>query len=70
MRKRYTVTFDSKLSSFDKPLKQVQDLGVDVQSAQRFIGTAVVEASTAQVKKMKQVDGVSGVTETGMISAM
>lgn len=70
MRKRYTVTFDSKLANFDKPLKQVQNLGVQVQSAQRFIGTAVVEASTAQLKKMKQVDGVSGITETGMIAAM
>jgi hypothetical protein len=69
MARRYTITFNPKLSNIEEPLKRVENLGVVVQSAQHFIGTAVVEANDEQVEKVKRLNSVAGVTETGSVSA-
>ena len=70
MKKRYTITFDPKLSSIDEPLDQIRKLGVEVQSAQRFIGTAIVNADENQVARVRDMDAIKGVTETTTFTAM
>lgn len=70
MKKRYTITFDPKLSSIDEPLEQIRKLGIEVQSTQRFIGTAVVTADEHQVERVRDMDAIKGVTETATFRAM
>ena len=70
MKKRYTITFNPKLASIDEPLRIIKSFGVEVQSTQRFIGTAVVEADERQVKRVQDMDAIAGVTETGSFRAM
>lgn len=70
MKKRYTITFNPKLLNIDGPLKQIKELGVEVQSTQRFIGTAVVSADADQMRKVRDMDAIKGIAETGTFQAM
>lgn len=64
MKKRYTITFDPSLTSIDEPLDLLRKLGIEVQSTQCFIGTAVVNADESQVARVRDMDEIKGVTET------
>lgn len=70
MKKRYTITFKPKLLNIDEPLQQIRKLGVEVQSTQRFIGTAVVSADADQVARVRDMDAIEGIAETGTFQAM
>ena len=70
MKKRYTVTFHPKLLNIDHTLQQIERLGIEVESAQRFIGTAVVSAEPEQLEKVRKMDAIKGITETRLFHAM
>lgn len=70
MKKRYTITFDSKLASIAEPLERLKKMGVEVQSAQYFIGTAVVRADERLLKRVRDMDVIAGITETGSVRAL
>ena len=70
MEKRFTVTFDPLLTDIDDALKQIEDLGVVVQSVQRFIGTAIVAADVDQVKNLSELSTIAGISETGTFQAL
>lgn len=70
MDKRYTVTFQPSIPNIDRCLKDVESMGVSIQSAQRFIGTAIVRADEKQVEQLKAMVEVVGVKETGVFSAI
>jgi hypothetical protein len=65
MKKRYTVTFKPSLIGIDDTLKEIAKLGVEVQSAQLFIGTAIVAANVRQIRKVRALSAIKGITETG-----
>ncbi len=68
--KRYTLTFKTSVADIERPLDRVRSIGVQVQSMQKFIGTAVVRADSAQVEKLKAMDEVAGIAETGTLAVM
>jgi hypothetical protein len=70
MKKRYTITFNTDLSDIEEPLKEIEKLGVTVQSAQHFIGTAIVTADANQLKRVRSLGAIKGITETGTVKAM
>jgi hypothetical protein len=61
---RYTVTFKKSVQDIDASLSRLQEMGVQIRSAQRFIGTAIVEADAAQAKQLESLDEVAAVTES------
>lgn len=68
--KRYTVTFKSSIPDIEEPLIRLRDIGVQVESAQKFIGTAVVNANTSQLKQLKEMDEIAYISETGTMSVV
>lgn len=66
--KRYTVTFKTDIPDIEEPLQRVRALGIDVRSAQKFIGTAIVDADESQLQALQDMDEVIAVTETGKMT--
>jgi hypothetical protein len=67
---RYTITFNPNLSSILKPLQKIQDLGINIESAQNFIGTAIVQANEDQLSQLNKITDIVGITKTTTVSAI
>ena len=66
--KQYTVTFKAEIADIEEPLQRVREMGIAIRSAQKFIGTAIVEAEESQVQALQNMDEVMAVTETGKMT--
>lgn len=69
MTKRYTLAFRREVRDIEPALDELKRMGVQIESAQRVIGTAIVSADATQVKRLRKMSEIAGVTETAKISA-
>lgn len=61
---KYTVTVSGDKEDFESAIKEIENMGAQIESTQEFIGTAVVKASPSVAERVRELQQVKGITES------